>query len=146
MDKLTPEQRHKNMAAIHSKNTKPELIVRRFLFAHGFRFRLNHPRLPGHPDIVLRRYATCVFVNGCFWHGHEGCSKFVMPKSNTAFWQAKIERNRERDQRNYDDLMSAGWQVIVIWECNLAKDKQENTMQQVALALNRKLLKIAIID
>ncbi len=145
-DVLTPQQRHRCMSRIHSKATKPEMAVRRWLWAHGYRYRLNVKSVPGKPDIVMRRYRTAIFVNGCFWHGHEGCSKFVMPKSNTAFWQAKIERNRERDQRNYDDLMCAGWQVIVIWECNLAKDKQENTMQQVALALNRKLLKIAIID
>ena len=97
MDKMTKEQRSHCMASIHSKNTKPEILVRRYLFAHGFRYRLNHPRLPGHPDIVMRKYRTVIFVNGCFWHGHEGCKYFVLPKSRTEFWQAKIERNRERD-------------------------------------------------
>ena len=85
------------MASIRSKNTKPEIIVRKFLFAHGFRFRINVKRLPGTPDIVLKKYRTCIFVNGCFWHGHEGCRYYVMPKTNVEFWKAKIGRNRERD-------------------------------------------------
>lgn len=142
-DVLTPTQRHRCMSHIHSKATKPEMAVRRWLWAHGYRYRLNVKSVPGKPDIVMRRYRTAIFVNGCFWHGHEGCSKFVMPKSNTDFWQAKIERNRTRDTRNYEELMQAGWQVVVIWECNLVKDKLETTMQQVAVALNRNLLKIA---
>ena len=131
------------MSHIRSKATKPEMAVRRWLWAHGYRYRLNVKSVPGKPDIVMRRYRTAIFVNGCFWHGHEGCSKFVMPKSNTDFWQAKIKRNRTRDTRNYEELMQAGWQVVVIWECNLVKDKLETTMQQVAVALNRNLLKIA---
>lgn len=91
----------------------------------------------------MRRYRTAIFVNGCFWHGHEGCRQFVLPKTNTAFWQAKIDRNRERDRRNYQLLLDAGWQVIVIWACNLTKDKTEPTMQQVAVTLNRHLLALA---
>ena len=142
-DVLTPTQRHRCMSHIRSKATKPEMLVRRWLWAHGYRYRLNVKSVPGKPDIVMRRYRTAIFVNGCFLHGHEGCGKFVMPKSNTAFWQAKIDRNRQRDQRNYNYLMHAGWQVIVIWECNLIKNKLETTMQQVAVALNRNLLKIA---
>ena len=142
-DVLTPAQRHRCMSHIRSKATKPEIMVRKWLWAHGYRYRLNVKSVPGKPDIVMRKYRTAVFVNGCFWHGHEGCGKFVMPKSNTDFWQAKIERNRTRDTRNYEELMQAGWQVIVIWECNLIKDKLETTMQQVAVALNRNLLKIA---
>jgi len=141
-DILTPQQRHRCMSHIHSKATKPEMAVRRWLWAHGYRYRLNVKSVPGKPDIVMRRYRTAIFVNGCFWHGHEGCSKFVMPKSNTGFWKAKIDRNRERDRENYNILLQNGWQVIVIWECQLAKDKQENTMQQVAVALNRNLLRI----
>ena len=90
----------------------------------------------------MRKYRTAIFVNGCFWHGHEGCKQFVLPKTNTGFWQTKIARNRERDQRNYDELMHAGWQVIVIWQCNLTKDKLESTMQSVAVSLNHNLLKI----
>ena len=145
-DVLTPAQRHRCMSRIRSKATKPEMAVRRWLWAHGYRYRLNVKSVPGKPDIVMRRYRTAIFVNGCFWHGHEGCSKFVMPKSNTDFWEAKIERNRERDREDYNILLQNGWQVIVIWECNLVKDKLETTMQQVAVALNRNLLKIASID
>ena len=96
-DSMTIEQRHNNMAAIRGKDTKPEILVRKFLWARGFRYRLNHPRLPGKPDIVLRKYRTCILVNGCFWHGHEGCKYYVVPKSNTEFWMEKIRRNRERD-------------------------------------------------
>ena len=92
-DRLTIEQRHNNMAAIRGRDTKPEILVRKFLWSRGFRYRLNHPRLPGKPDIVLRKYRTCILVNGCFWHGHEGCKFFVLPKSRTEFWQAKIDRN-----------------------------------------------------
>lgn len=92
MDRLTKEQRHRNMAAIRGKNTKPEILVRKFLFNRGFRFRLNYPRLPGHPDIVLRKYRTVIFVNGCFWHGHDGCKYFRLPKTNVDFWQTKIEK------------------------------------------------------
>ena len=141
-DVLTPIQRHRCMSRIRSKATKPEMAVRRWLWAHGYRYRLNVKSVPGKPDIVMRRYRTAMFVNGCFWHGHEGCSKFVMPKSNTAFWAEKIARNRERDRQNYDILLQNGWQVIVIWECQLSKNKIENTMQQVAVALNKNLLNI----
>ena len=139
-DILTPTQRHKCMSRIHSKATKPEMVVRRWLWAHGYRYRLNVKSVPGKPDIVMRKYRTAIFVNGCFWHGHEGCSMFVMPKSNTDFWQNKIKNNRERDQRNYRLLAEAGWQVIVIWQCNLTKEKIETTMQSVAVALNEKLI------
>ena len=113
MDKLSKEQRHKNMAAIHSKDTKPEMIVRRGLWKRGFRYRLNHKRLPGHPDLVLRKYRTCIFVNGCFWHGHKVMSDVrcktedniesseccKIPKTNREFWVAKIRRNKERDMK-----------------------------------------------
>lgn len=142
MDKLTPQQRHKCMSHIRSKATKPELAVRHWLWTHGYRYRLNVRSVPGKPDIVMRRYRTAIFINGCFWHGHEGCPKFVMPKSNTDFWQAKIENNRKRDQKNYGILIENGWQVIVLWQCNLTKDKFEDTMQTVAVALNKNLIRI----
>ena len=141
-DVLTPQQRHHCMSRIRSKATKPEMAVRRWLWAHGYRYRLNVKSVPGRPDIVMRRYRTAIFVNGCFWHGHEGCRKFVMPKSNTAFWEAKIARNRERDRLNYDILLQNGWQVIVLWESQLSKDKIEEAMQLVAVALNSNLLSI----
>ena len=130
------------MSRIHSKATKPEQVVRKWLWAHGYRYRLNVKSVPGKPDIVMRKYRTAIFVNGCFWHGHKDCRLFVLPKTNTEFWQNKIESNRVRDQRNYDTLISAGWQVIVLWQCQLAKDKIEKTMQSVAVALNKNLIRI----
>lgn len=130
------------MSRIHSKATKPELVVRKWLWAHGYRYRLNVKSVPGKPDIVMRKYRTAIFVNGCFWHGHKDCRLFVLPKTNTEFWLNKIESNRVRDQRNYDTLINAGWQVIVLWQCQLAKDKIENTMQSVSIVLNENLIRI----
>ena len=141
-DVLTPQQRHRCMSHIRSKATKPEMVVRRWLWAHGYRYRLNVKSVPGKPDIVMRKYRTAIFVNGCFWHGHDGCKQFVLPKTNTEFWQDKIERNRTRDTRNYEELMYAGWQVIVLWQCKLNKQELETTMQQVAVTLNQNLLRI----
>lgn len=142
MDTLTPKQRHNNMAAILNKGTKPELLVRQWLWHHGYRYRLNVNNVPGKPDIVLRQYRTAIFVNGCFWHGHEGCSKYTIPKSNTDFWIAKVNRNKERDQRNYNDLNNAGWHVIVIWECQLSSKLIETTMRNVEHALNGQILRL----
>lgn len=130
------------MSRIRSKATKPEMLVRKWLWAHGYRYRLNVKSVPGKPDIVMRKYRTAIFVNGCFWHGHVGCKLFVMPKTNTDFWQSKIEYNRQRDQKNYDTLINAGWQVIILWQCKLTKSELELTMQSVALALNQNFLKI----
>ena len=115
-DRMTKEQRRKCMSCIKGKNTKPELIVRRYLHAHGYRYRINVKRLPGTPDIVLRKYRTVIFINGCFWHGHEGCRYFVMPKSNTLFWEKKIERNKQRDVEKRIQLRHLGWHTIIIWE------------------------------
>ena len=137
MDTMTKEQRHNCMASIRGKNTKPEIMVRKFLFSRGFRYRLNHPRLPGHPDIVLRKYRTCVFVNGCFWHGHEGCRYYVIPKSNTEFWKAKIERNRNRDIEDQRKLATMGWHCITVWECQLKPAVRERTLESLAFTLNR---------
>jgi len=136
MDKLTKEQRHRCMAAIKSKNTKPELVVRRFLFKRGFRYRLNHPRLPGHPDIVLRKYKTVVFVNGCFWHGHD-CRFASTPKSNTMFWINKINRNKSRDKQTIDKLTQMGWNTITVWECQLKSDIRDITLNSLELTLNK---------
>ena len=141
-DVLTTTQRHRCMSHIRSKATKPELAVRRWLWAHGYRYRLNVKSVPGKPDIVMRKYRTAIFVNGCFWHGHKGCKQFVLPKTNSDFWQTKIARNRERDRKNEELLCANGWQVIVIWACMLEKEKMEPTMQSVAVSLNRNLLKI----
>ena len=139
MEKFSKEMRSRVMAAIHSKGTRPEMTVRRFLFAHGFRYRVNNPRLPGHPDIVLRKYRTCIFVNGCFWHGH-ACRYAHMPKTNTDFWEKKISRNKARDLREQKKLAEMGWHVIVVWECELKKDKKERTLGALLFTLNHILL------
>lgn len=136
MDTISPQQRHRNTVSVRSKNTEPEVLVRKYLWRNGFRYRLNNPRLPGHPDIVLRKYRTCVFVNGCFWHGHEGCKYFVMPKTNAEFWEKKISRNRERDKEEQKKLAEMGWHVIVVWECELKPDKREETFASLAFTLN----------
>lgn len=152
MDGLTPQQRHNNMAAIRSKDTKPEMIVRKGLWSRGFRYRLNHKRLPGHPDLVLRKYRTCIFVNGCFWHGHNvqletaqidngqliidntECCK--IPKTNREFWVAKIRRNKERDKEEQKKLAEMGWHCITVWECELKPSKREETLESIAFTLN----------
>jgi len=136
-DVHTIEQRHYNMAAIRGKDTKPEMIVRRYLWTHGYRYRLNHPRLPGKPDIVLRRYRTCIFVNGCFWHGHEGCKYFVMPKSRTEFWQSKIQRNQQRDTEVQIQLAKMGWHCITIWECQLKPNNKQATLESLVFTLSK---------
>lgn len=110
------------MSHIHSKNTTPEVLVRKFLYAHGVRYRL-HAKLPGRPDIVIRKNNTALFVNGCFWHGHADCKNAVMPKSNTVFWQSKIGGNVERDKNNRRKLEQDGWNVLTVWECELGKDR-----------------------
>ena len=142
-DKMTPSQRHYCMSRIRGKATKPELLVRHWLWSHGYRYRLNVKSVPGKPDIVLRKYRTAIFVNGCFWHGHEGCSLYSVPKSNTDFWIAKVQRNRERDQQEYKALHDAGWQVVVIWECQLKKTILDDTMRKVEHSLSTNLLKFA---
>lgn len=119
MDNRSKEARSRNMSHIPSKNTKPEDTVCKYLFSKGFRYRKNVANLPGKPDIVLPKYKTVVFVNGCFWHGHQGCKWFVRPKTNTEFWDAKFNYNIERDQRNYIKLEELGWRVLIIWECEI---------------------------
>ena len=119
------------MASIKSKNTKPEVIVRKFLFAHGFRFRINVKKLPGTPDIVLKKYRTCIFVNGCFWHGHEGCKYFVPPKTNTEFWYAKFRYNQERDARNYQKIRDLGWRILIIWECEIRHGDPQIALEEL---------------
>lgn len=141
MDKLTKEQRHHCMASIRGKDTKQEIMVRKFLFSRGFRYRLNHPRLPGHPDIVMRKYRTCIFVNGCFWHGHDNCRYFVLPKTNTEFWKAKIERNRVRDIEEQRKLASMGWHCITVWECQLKPAVRMQTLESLVYTLNSIYLK-----
>lgn len=108
------------MASIKAKDTKAEVLVRRHLFRHGFRFRVNDTRLPGKPDIVLPKYKTVIFLHGCFWHAHQGCSHFALPKTNRPFWEQKLTRNRERDQEVAARLLSMGYRVLVVWECELS--------------------------
>ena len=183
-DTMTPEQRHRCMSHIKGSGTKPELKVRRWLWSHGYRYKLNVKSVPGKPNIVLRSYRTAIFVNGCFWHGHQlrfaqmhdvrgmkleeprsgnnlqdlqdfasaereqenkdipssPCCK--IPQTNRTFWVEKIRRNQERDRRNYALLQDNGWQVIVVWECQLKPDKIERTMREVELALNNNLLSL----
>lgn len=127
-DVHSAEIRSYNMSHIRGKNTKPEELVRKYLFAQGFRYRKNDTRLPGKPDIVLPKYKTVIFVNGCFWHGHKGCRYFVWPKSNSEFWQKKISGNIERDTKNCRLLAELGWKVIVVWECELRHSTAENTL------------------
>ena len=164
-DKMTPAQRHYCMSRIHGKATKPELKVRQWLWRHGYRYRLNVKSVPGKPDIVMRRYRTAIFVNGCFWHGHfvkfgvesvelrvesqlevesgelivnSSCCK--IPQTNREFWVNKIKRNQERDQKNYQVLHDNGWQVIVVWECQLTPKRIEETMLRMELMLNAHFL------
>lgn len=143
MDKLSTEQRHKNMAAIRSKDTKPEMIVRSGLWKRGFRYRLNHKRLPGHPDLVLKKYRTCIFVNGCFWHGHlvelskkESSPCCKIPTTNNEFWVAKIRKNKERDKDEQRQLAAMGWHCITVWECELKASLREQTLDSIAFTLN----------
>ena len=157
-DTMTPEQRHRCMSHIRSKATKPELLVRQWLWGHGYRYRLNVKSVPGKPDIVLRTYRTAIFVNGCFWHGHgvrleaaqiensklkiESSACCKIPTTNREFWVAKIRRNQERDRENYRVLQENGWQVIVVWECQLTATKLEHTMREVEVLLEENLLSL----
>ena len=126
-DNHTPEERSYNMSQIRSKNTKPEELVRKHLFSLGFRYRKNDKRYPGKPDIILPKYKTAIFVNGCFWHMHD-CPEFVMPKSRLDYWETKLKKNVIRDQSHYEKLKELGWNVIVIWECQLKKQCVEETL------------------
>ncbi len=125
-DKLSKEKRGWNMSRIKSKDTKPELLIRKALYKLGYRYRLHKKEVPGRPDIVLNRLKTLVFVNGCFWHRHEGCREASRPKTNSEFWENKIRKNVERDVRNYTTLQSLHWKVIVIWECEISNDIEQN--------------------
>ena len=122
-DIKSKEARSYNMSRIRGKDTKPEETVRKYLFSQGFRYRKNDKHLPGTPDIVLPKYRTVIFVNGCFWHGHEGCRYFVWPKNNAEFWKNKIINNIQRDENNLQLLISQGWKVIIVWECELKTDR-----------------------
>lgn len=130
MDNHSPKVRSYNMSRIRSVNTKPEEIVRKFLFKEGFRYRKNVNKLPGSPDIVLAKYKTVIFINGCFWHKHD-CPKFVWPKTNINYWSSKILKNVERDKINYQKLQELGWNVIIVWECELNSSVHQKTLNNI---------------
>lgn len=133
-DNHTKEQRSYNMSKIRSTNSAPEEKVRKYLFSKGFRYRKNVKNLPGCPDIVLRKYKTVIFVNGCFWHKHD-CPRFVWPSSNKEYWEPKILRNVERDERNTRLLRDSGWQVLVVWECELKKKYIKERLERLCLEI-----------
>lgn len=131
MDVHNKKTRSYNMSRIRSENTKPEILVRKYLFSKGFRYRLHVRKLPGKPDIVLPRYRILIFVNGCFWHGHDGCNYYVIPKTRTEWWRRKINRTKERDRNNILKLRNMNWKVITIFECELKKGIFEDTMEKL---------------
>jgi DNA mismatch endonuclease (patch repair protein) len=127
-DVHTKEQRSFNMSQIKSKNTKPEMLVRRFLHASGFRYKLHDKTLPGKPDIVLPKYKTVIFIHGCFWHGHKDCKYFVVPKTRTEWWLNKINSNIANDEKAITALKKEGWKIIMLWECNLKPSTTQKTL------------------
>ena len=131
MDNHSKKVRTYNRSKMRSVDTKPEDMVRKYLFSKRLRYRKNVKTLPGKPDIVLPKYKTIIFVNGCFWHGHQNCKYFVMPKSNTEYWKNKISNNIARDQIIYKRLSNLGWNILIIWECELKKDKRESTLEHL---------------
>jgi DNA mismatch endonuclease, patch repair protein len=135
MDVHEPEVRSYNMSRIRSKDTKPEMLVRKFLFSHGFRYRLHVKTLPGKPDIVLPKYKTVIFVHGCFWHGHKGCKYFVVPKTRKEWWVNKIARNKQNDKESLKALRNSQWKVITIWECDLKPAKALSTLSNLLAKL-----------
>lgn len=135
-DVHTPEVRSFNMSRIKGKDTKPEIIVRKFLHSQGFRFRLHNKKLPGKPDIVLNKYNTVIFVHGCFWHGHNKCKYFVIPKTRTDWWTNKIVKTKKLDKGNNIRLRKMGWKIITIWECELRQKKIEKTLKNLLTKLN----------
>lgn len=134
-DKLSPEHRSWNMSQIRNKDTKIEVLVRRHLFTRGFRFRKNDKRYPGKPDVVLPKYHTVIFINGCFWHQHPGCKNSIVPKTNVEFWTKKLNKNISNDARNIEKLKQQGWNVITLWECELEKNFSYE-MEQLIRKLN----------
>lgn len=134
-DRLSKEERSELMSHIRSVNTKPEVALRRALWRRGFRYRVNVKNLPGSPDIVLPKHRTVVFVHGCFWHGHNGCKEYTVPKTNTEFWVNKVARNQERDQEVWRKLEAKGWSVVIVWECELVKAKFAGTVERVTVEI-----------
>lgn len=139
MDVHTRESRSYNMSRIKSKNTKTEEIVRKYLFSRGLRYRKNDKNLPGHPDIVLPKYKIVVFINGCFWHAHEGCKYFKWPESNVEFWKNKLTENKKRDAVKIRALKELGWRIIVIWECELKGDNRTTRLDRLFLDITQEM-------
>lgn len=135
MDVHDTATRSYNMSQIKGKDTKPELLVRKFLFANGLRYRLHVKNLPGKPDIVLRKYKTVIFVHGCFWHGHEGCQYFKIPGTRTDWWKEKIGKNKANDEKNKFALQSSGWKIITVYGCELKKKVKDETLRNVLTQL-----------
>ncbi|MBV8325615.1 DNA mismatch endonuclease Vsr [Chryseobacterium sp.] len=136
-DVHSKEVRSYNMSKIKGKDTKPEILVRKFLFAEGFRYRLHSKKLPGTPDIVLNKYKTVVFIHGCFWHGHDNCKYYVIPKTKTEWWLEKIEKNKTNDKANIMKLEEKGWKVIIVWECDLKLKNRDNTLKKLIEELKK---------
>lgn len=134
-DVHSKEVRSFNMGRIKGKNTKPEMLVRSFLFKNGFRYRLHDKKLPGKPDMVFPKYRTVVFINGCFWHGHKGCKYFKLPQTRTRWWANKIKKNQDRDIENIAALRHSEWRVITIWECSVKNDKREKTLTELVKSI-----------
>ena len=140
MDIKSPEERSKNMAAIHSKNTKPEIYLRKLLFARGYRYGVNSKSVPGHPDIYMKKYNTAIFVHGCFWHRHEGCKYAYMPKSRVEFWLKKFEANVKRDELVRKELASKKIKVLIVWECTIKRMKKDKKTEEEVISLIEKFL------
>ena len=140
MDIKSPEECSKNMAAIHSKNTKPEIYLRKLLFARGYRYGVNSKSVPGHPDIYMKKYNTAVFVHGCFWHRHEGCKYAYMPKSRVEFWLKKFEANVKRDELVRKELASKKIKVLIVWECTIKRMKKDKKTEEEVISLIEKFL------
>ncbi len=126
-----PETRSYNMSQIQAKDTKPEMIVRKFLHSNGFRYKLHVKDLPGKPDLVLPKYNSVIIVHGCFWHVHKGCEYFKLPQTNTDFWKEKLYGNKKRDEKHIEKLLEMGWNVIVIWECELKPEKRGERLKKL---------------
>ena len=134
------ETRSYNMSRIRSAHTKPEMLVRKFLHAHGYRYTLHSKKLPGKPDIVLPKYKTIILIHGCFWHGHAGCKYYVVPKTRTGWWLTKIRTNKANDEKAIKALKKEGWKIIIIWECNLKPAKMEKTLLSLLKKMECRLL------
>ncbi|MCB0485286.1 MAG: DNA mismatch endonuclease Vsr [Flavobacteriaceae bacterium] len=137
-DVHTKEIRSYNMSRIKGKDTKPEILVRKFLFSQGFRYRLHDKKLPGKPDLVFPKYKKVVFIHGCYWHGHDGCKYFVLPKTRTEWWLNKINENKKRDEKNIAELKNNMWQSVIVWECEIKPDKREKTLKKLIKELKNK--------